>query len=188
MPLDMRKDKLTQGLFFVYFLLTAIFHASKPQSSKRTSLGHTMPAQITSESISNVKSLFTAAQAIKGAIAEWGKYCVEPKHYDKRDFRFVQGKTDRFVSAYLPEVTLETSVGKYGSSSCSIFLHVNDKERFAKYYVRAINMHRDAILATMANLMIADANEQVGRAKAEVDAQLAMLASIEQSAMAQVSA
>jgi excisionase family DNA binding protein len=37
MPLDMRKDKLTQGLFFVYFLLTSIFHASKPQSSKRTS-------------------------------------------------------------------------------------------------------------------------------------------------------
>lgn len=93
---------------------------------------------------------------------------------DKHGLMF--GGDQRF-SVFKATVFLDAHLGYYGSGSCSRMASLDDKD-CGRYLNAALNIHRDAILATMADCAEREAASLRIEAEAEIAAARTLLDSI----------
>lgn len=76
---------------------------------------------------------------------------------DKYDLGF--NKDSRF-SSWKGEVSLDSWLGYYGSSSCSIGLSIGDKDAFSRYFLKVLNEKVEEILERIISLASDDIAEE----------------------------
>lgn len=125
------------------------------------------------EHIEKMKSLKSNANALKLFHEMYSQKYESDKNCDKKGYGF--NKDDRFA-AFKVTVTFDTWKGYYGNSSCSTILSITDKDAVTKAFVEAINQNHKLIFATMAKLMLAEAESMAGKAKEELAALQSLIA------------
>lgn len=127
--------------------------------------------------IEQVRLLRREAANLRGATERWREKYSDRSHYDKQGFGFTT-QTDRSTAFVAPRVAFEAYVGTYGNSSVGTAWHVN-ADVVAKYFVKALNANKQAILDDMAAMAEADAAALLGEARKEVTALNALLDEVE---------
>ena len=144
--------------------------------------------QVQESKIATVRKLRDFAASLKGATQRWAEKYADRRHYDKQGFGFVWFNA-RGGNAFSANISFEAYVGTYGSSSTSGAWRLDDALA-KRYFIAALNCHKQAIFDTMAELAEADAVKELDAARAELMALQTMLDSVENppAAVEQVSA
>lgn len=133
-----------------------------------------------SSKIEQVRFLRREAANLRGATQRWAEKYRDRAHYDKQAFGFVP-RHDR-GAAFSCNVGFDAYVGTYGNSSASTSWHVQP-DTVQRYFLKALNAHKQAIFDTMATLAEADAASMLDEARGEVAALNALLDEVENGAV-----
>lgn len=117
------------------------------------------------KTIDKIKSLKTAANSFSGFHEYYNEKYARDQSCDKKGYGF--NKDDRFA-AFKLNVSFDSWSGYYGNSSCGSILHVSDKEIVHKAFIEALNLNQQLIFATMAKLMLSEAEGLTAKAKQEL--------------------
>lgn len=91
---------------------------------------------------------------------------------DKCGFGF---NLDRRFAAFTVEVSLDSWTGQWGSSSCSTFLHVADREAAKAALIEYLNRHAWEIMEGMADIIDSSNGEAKVAYREELQAELERL-------------
>lgn len=130
-------------------------------------------------SFATIKLFRGAAATLRGATARWAEKYADRKHYDKQGFGFT--RHERTGGFKLPALNFEAYVGTYGCSSVGTAWSV-PQEVIDRFIVEALNLHKQTIFDTIADLAEAEASTLVEKARADLAAMSAMLDDAEKAA------
>jgi len=126
------------------------------------------------QNIDMIRKLRREAISLRGATANWRAKYSDTKHYDKQNFAFAPND-GRGLNAFSFNLAFEAYTGTYGSSSVGRSWSVDD-EIVKRFFVKALNRHKQTIFDTMAELAEAEAASLLDAARTELDALNALLA------------
>jgi hypothetical protein len=130
-----------------------------------------------------IRALLTNSKEFGSFWARYRQKTSDPK-CDKHDASF---NIDSRFSSFAVQLSFDSYLGYYGSSSCSTFMSCN-ADLAKKYLVRAINFHNEAIFKSMAEMMRADADGLTVKAREEIAAMQHMVDSLSEKPEAAVNA
>lgn len=126
--------------------------------------------------IEQVRMLRREASNLRGATQRWAEAYADHAHYDKQSFGFA-GARDTSAAFRVPALAFEAYVGTYGSSSVGTAWKV-DQALITRLLPKALNIHKQAIFDTIADLAEAEAVELLDGARAELASIQNLLAEI----------
>lgn len=125
------------------------------------------------KTIDRIKALKTEANSFSKFHAHYAEKYASDKNCDKKGYGFNQD--DRFA-AFKVAVSFDSWSGYYGNSSCGSILSVSNKEIVQKAFIDALNQNQQLIFATMAKLMLSEAEGLTAKAKQELAALQSLIA------------
>ena len=129
---------------------------------------------MTTKAIDRIRQLRTASKNLSGFWKMWSEKYQADSKCDKKAARFAL--TDR-CNAFSANIGFECYAGYYGNSSVHTVAIANS-DLVKPYLVRALNAHAQAIFATMAEFMLADAEGLTADAQDDIAGMQALLAEI----------
>ncbi len=133
------------------------------------------------ENIERLKSLRAFSAALTDASDRWAEKYRDKKHYDKQGFGFTYRIDTGWNAFKIPALGFEAFVGTYGNSSCGNAWRVSS-ELAQRFFLPALNQHKQAIFDTMAEMAEKEADKIRAAALEELDALRALIADDEQVA------
>lgn len=125
-----------------------------------------------------IKGLLQMAKELRKVSAgECDRYLKEHTSADKHGFGF--NLNERFNSMTAHNVSYDSWIGYYGSSSCTTWLHFNDPVRFWKYFDTWLNQHQYEVLGGIAELFEKEAKSKIETLRNERDSLSELLAQLE---------
>lgn len=125
---------------------------------------------MSAKTIEEIRTLLRNAKAIEGFHANYRAQYAPDTNCDKKGYGF--GRDHRFA-AFKLTVSFDSWAGYYGNSGCGPILRVDGD--VAPYFIKAMNVHQELLLATAARLMREDAATKRSKAEAEIAAMQATL-------------
>lgn len=136
--------------------------------------------------IGQIKQLREQAAGLRGASQRWAEKYADRKHYDKQGFGFTL-RTDFCGAFKIPPMGFEAYVGTYGSSSVGTAWRV-EQDLINRLLPKALNIHKQAIFDTIAQLAEAEAADLLQGARAELASMQELLSEVEPTVSVEVSA
>lgn len=127
------------------------------------------------ENIEKIRTLCRDANSLRTLVSRFKEAVSDPK-CDKYDLKF--NCDDRFQIFGCKSIHLDGYTGYYGNSGCSTFGSISG-EYSSQLLIAALNIHRDSILQTMADIAQKRAFELKTEADKEIKAMQEMLNAIE---------
>ena len=116
------------------------------------------------ENVDKIEKILKTGNDIKNRIKRYREVIKDP-NCDKHDMRF--NGDDRFSSAKI-NISVDSYTGYFGSSDCSTFLKIHDKELFEKHFIRELNSRFDDIMNSVADRIIKEAEHYQKEAEEEL--------------------
>ena len=123
------------------------------------------------ETLERIKTLSSHAKSLATYFERFNRVTAEPG-CDKYKAKF--GGDGRFTVFRVDSVAFTAYTGYYGNSSCSTFGGMNS-DLVRKHFLAALNAHKEALFATMAETMRHEAAQLTSKAEEELSALQALL-------------
>ena len=114
----------------------------------------------------DLKQKLERAQSFKDYMSKYFARIAHPS-VDKYNLKFHKGLVDRHSVVSIPAGSLNAYTGTYGNSSCSTFDTLSQKDVDA-YWYRAIEVHANAILNTIGDMLEEEAKRDINKLEEEV--------------------